>query len=364
MGNLLKSFFIATLMIVVGACQSDKGTDEMVKEPAFIPQPVKVNFSKGSFPIKNSTIVYYNSEDITEVGRYLAKELTGLEVKSGSGSGINLVIADQEIKDLGKEGYRLVITSNRIEIIANKPNGIFYGVQTLLQMLPQLTLYSSRQDYALCEVRCVEIEDYPRFQWRGLLLDVSRHFFTIDEVKKLIDQMAVYKFNILQLHLTDDQGWRIEIKALPELTKVGAWRVPRTGLWWDRESPKEGEKATYGGFYTQEQIKDLVKYASDRYVNILPEIEAPGHSLAAIASYPYLSSSGLNYKVNPGSKFYTIEDNSLCPGKESTFEYLDKVFTEVAELFPFEYIHIGGDECYKDSGKNLLIAGKGLRRMD
>ena len=133
------------------------------------------------------------------------------------------------------------------------------------------------------------------FKWRGLLLDVSRHFFTIDEVKKMIDEMVMYKFNVLQLHLTDDQGWRVEIKKLPELTNVGAWRVPRTGLWWDRESPGEGEKATYGGFYTQEEIKDLVKYAAERYVNILPEIEAPGHSMAAIASYPYLSSTGLKY---------------------------------------------------------------------
>ena len=224
---------------------------------------------------------------------------------------------------------------------------MFYGVQTLLQMLPPNLMNSSEQNYSLCEIRCAEIEDFPRFQWRGLLLDVSRHFFTVDEVKKLIDQMVTYKFNVLQLHLTDDQGWRIEIKSLPELTNVGAWRVPRTGLWWDREKPGEGEKATYGGFYTQEQIKDLIRYASERYVNILPEIEAPGHSLAAIASYPYLSSTGLQYKVNPGSKFYTIEDNSLCPGKESTFEYLDLVFSEVAELFPFEYIHIGGDECFK-----------------
>jgi hexosaminidase len=134
---------------------------------------------------------------------------------------------------------------------------------------------------------------------------------------------------------------------MPDLTNTGAWRVPRTGLWWDRTPPKDGEKASYGGFYTREEIKDLVRYASERYVNILPEIEAPGHSLAAIASYPWLSSTRQKYNVNPGSKFYGIEDNSLCPGKESTFEYLDKVFTEVAELFPFDYIHIGGDECYK-----------------
>jgi len=335
------------MIAIFCACENTSDPVGTSKELSIIPKPVKVKFNTGSFEIKNNTAVFCKSEDLAGVGKYLGEQLGGLEVKSGSGSGINLLIADEEIKGLGKEGYKLIVTASRIEIIANMPNGIFYGVQTLLQMLPPVMMNSSKQNYPLCEVSCAEIEDYPRFQWRGLLLDVSRHFFTIDEVKQLIDQMAAYKFNILQLHLTDDQGWRIEIKSMPELTNTGAWRVPRYGLWWDRQSPKKGEKATYGGFYTHEQIKDLVKYAADRYVNILPEIEAPGHSLAAIASYPYLSSTGLQYNVNPGSQFYTVEDNSLCPGKESVFEYMDKVFTEVAELFPFEYIHIGGDECYK-----------------
>jgi hexosaminidase len=341
------SFFLTIIISLFWECKVNRDTDLKVDEPAIIPQPVKVKSNTGSFEIKNHTAVYCKSEDLVGMGKYLGEQLGGLEVKNGSGRGINLMIADEEVKGLGTEGYKLNVTASRIEIIANRPNGIFYGVQSLLQMLPPVMLNSSEKNYLLCEVRCVEIEDFPRFQWRGLLLDVSRHFFTIDEVKKLIDQMVMYKFNVLQLHLTDDQGWRIEIKSLPELTDIGAWRVPRTGLWWDRERPGDGEKATYGGFYTHEEIKDLVRYASERYVNILPEIEAPGHSMAAIASYPYLSSTGLQYKVNPGSKFYTIEDNSLCPGKESTFEYMDKVFTEVAELFPFEYIHIGGDECYK-----------------
>ena len=298
---------------------------------------------------------------LVNVGKYLGEQLGGLEVKNGSGNGINLLIADEEVKGLGTEGYLLNITASGIEITANKPNGIFYGVQTLLQMLPPIMMNSSKQNYSLCEVRCAEIEDFPRFQWRGLLLDVSRHFFTIDEVKKMIDEMVMYKFNVLQLHLTDDQGWRVEIKALPELTKTGAWRVPRTGLWWDRKSPEKGEKATYGGFYSQDEIKDLIKYAGERFVNILPEIEAPGHSMAAIASYPYLSSTGLKYTVNPGSKFYTIEDNSLCAGKESTYEYMDKVFTEVAEMFPFEYIHIGGDECYKGFWKKCPDCRKRMK---
>jgi hexosaminidase len=363
-----RSFFFAVIISLIYACQVNHDAALKVDEPAIIPQPVKVKLNQGSFEIKNHTVVYCNSEDLVVLGKYLGKQLGSLEIKNGSGSGINLLIADEEVKGLGTEGYKLNVTESRIEIIANKPNGIFYGVQTLLQMLPPIMMNSSKQNYSLCKVRCAEIEDFPRFQWRGLLLDVSRHFFTIDEVKKMIDEMVMYKFNVLQLHLTDDQGWRIEIKSLPELTNVGAWRVPRTGLWWDRESPGDGEKATYGGYYTHEEIKDLVNYAAERYVNILPEIEAPGHSLAAIASYPYLSSTGLQYRVNPGSKFYKIEDNSLCPGKESTFEYMDKVFTEVAELFPFEYIHIGGDECYKGfwekcSDCRKRISENGLKDM-
>ncbi|MBK7709778.1 MAG: family 20 glycosylhydrolase [Bacteroidales bacterium] len=347
MKTITKILLSLSVAGILTSCDAGKNQENGNGELSVIPQPVNIKISTGSFEIKNHTTVYCKSDSLVNAGKYLSQQLGGLEIKSGSGGGINLIIADEEVNGIGSEGYKLNITNRRIDIIANEPAGIFYGIQTLLQMLPPVILNSSGQDYSLGEVSCSEIEDYPRFKWRGLLLDVSRHFFTIDEVKELIDQMAAYKFNILQLHLTDDQGWRIEIKSMPELTDTGAWRVPRTGLWWDREPPKDGEKATYGGFYTQEEIKDLVKYAAERYVNILPEIEAPGHSLAAIASYPYLSSSGKEYKVNPGSKFYGIEDNSLCPGKETTFEYLDKVFSEVAELFPFEYIHIGGDECYK-----------------
>jgi hexosaminidase len=356
-----KSLLLTVLISLIWACQVNHETAGKVEDFSVIPQPVMVKLNQGSFTIKNRTHIYCKSEDLLSTGKYLSEHLGGLEIKNGSGSGINLMIAGEEIKGLGTEGYLLNITHGKIDIVANKPNGIFYGVQTLLQMLPPITVNSSKKDYPLCEVKCAEIKDFPRFQWRGLLLDVSRHFFTIGEIKEMIDQMVMYKFNVLQLHLTDDQGWRIEIKSMPELTKTGAWRVPRTGLWWDRESPKEGEKATYGGFYTQEEIRDLVKYAAERYVNILPEIEAPGHSLAAIASYPYLSSTGLKYKVNPGSKFYTIEDNSLCAGKESTYEYMDKVFTEVAGLFPFEYIHIGGDECYKGFWKKCPYCQKKMR---
>jgi hexosaminidase len=257
-----------------------------------------------------------------------------------------------EVRDetLGNEGYQLEVSPQKIKIIANKPAGLFYGMQSLLQLIPPSTGLAAILD-STRQIPSVSIVDYPRFPWRGLMLDVSRHFFTIQEVKQYIDQMVKYKFNVFHWHLSDDQGWRVEIKSLPKLTEIGAWRVPRKGMWWSFDPPGENEKATEGGFYTQDQIRDVVKYAADRHVTILPEIDVPGHSLAMIASYPELSSTGKQYPVNPGSKFYGIDDNSLCPGKEVVFEVLDKVFTEMAQLFPGDYIHIGGDECNKSFWK-------------
>jgi hexosaminidase len=340
-------FFAAVICLLLNSCSSRSGAKEAAIDPSVIPQPVMLTLTGGDCKLLNSTIIYYKSSDLAFAATYLGKELGGFKVINGEGAGINLVIADNVEQKLGSEGYRLAVRKSGITITAAKANGIFYGIQTLLQMLPAETKCCGKCEDGTKYFKCAEIEDYPRFKWRGLLLDVSRHFFTIDEIKQMIDQMVMYKFNLLQLHLTDDNGWRLEIKSMPELTATGAWRVKRTGYWGASEPPKKDEKATDGGFYTQDQIRDLVKYASERFVNILPEIEAPGHSLAAIASYPYLSSTGLKYNVNPGSRFYMEQDNSLCPGKETTFDYMDKVLTEVAQLFPFEYVHIGGDECYK-----------------
>ncbi|MCX6222333.1 MAG: family 20 glycosylhydrolase [Bacteroidia bacterium] len=325
-----------------------------------IPQPQKVEMKKGFFVLNEKTSIYFNDQQLKSLANYTSATIKSfnklqLHVKSRNGTksnakSINLIL-DPKI-NTAKEGYALSVSSKEISIKANTSHGLFLGVQSLFQLIP---INGDRK------VPSLLIEDEPRFAWRGLLLDVSRHFFTIDEVKHLIDQMATYKFNLLQLHLTDDQGWRLEIKSYPELTKIGAWRVPRTGLWWERECPQEGEEATYGGFYTQEEIKDLIKYAAKYYINILPEIDVPGHSLSAIAAYPYLSSSGLKYNVNPGCQFYGIDDNSLCAGKESTYEFLNIVFTEVAELFPFEYIHIGGDECYKGFWKKCEDCQKRMK---
>lgn len=325
-----------------------------------IPQPKQVEIRNGYYTMNQKTTITYNDPQLKFLAGYASQTIESLNklhlpVKSNKAASlfplsINLILDDKS--KTATEGYVLTVSPTAITVKGTSSKGLFYGVQSLLQLIPI---------HGESIIPALEIQDEPRFSWRGLLLDVSRHFFTLDQVKKLIDEMVIYKFNLLHLHLSDDQGWRVEIKKLPELTRVGAWRVPRTGLWWDRQPPQDGEAAAYGGFYTQEQIRELVAYASARHVNILPEIDVPGHSLSAIAAYPYLSCTRLPYKVNPGSKFYGIDDDALCAGRDSTFEFLNIVFTEIAGLFPFEYIHIGGDECFKGFWKKCEDCQKRMK---
>ena len=325
-----------------------------------IPRPKQVEIRNGHFTLNQKAAITFNDPQLKFLAGYTSRTIESLNklqipVKSYKAASsiplsINLILDDKA--KTATEGYVLTVSPTAITVKGTTSKGLFYGVQSLLQLIPI---------HGESIIPALEIQDEPRFSWRGLLLDVSRHFFTLDEVKKLIDEMVIYKFNLLHLHLSDDQGWRVEIKKLPELTKVGAWRVPRTGLWWDRQPPQDGEAATYGGFYTQGQIRELVNYASARHVDILPEIDVPGHSLSAIAAYPYLSCTRLPYKVNPGSKFYGIDDDALCAGRDSTFEFLNIVFTEIAGLFPFEYIHIGGDECFKGFWKKCEDCQKRMK---
>jgi len=346
--------------------------------PSLIPEPVHLVDGKGSFEIKATTRIVsqgYNEEIMKMAGLFSARLEPALgfslEFKTGNG-GINTIfleIRDNDEKMNIKDSYTLKVDKKGIVITAGSPDGIFSGLQTLAQLMPPEVEDRGEALAGSCRIPAVEILDYPRFPWRGLMLDVSRHFFTKEEVLAYIDQMVKYKFNILHLHLTDDQGWRVEIKKYPKLTEVGAWRVPRQGVWWTFDPPQEGEEATQGGFYTQDDIREIVQYASDRQVTILPEIDIPGHSLALIASYPQLSNTGIQYQVNPGSKFYTIEDNTLDPSNEEVYEYLDNIFTEIAALFPFEYIHIGGDEAYKGFWRKnpdclALMKREGLKDMN
>ncbi|MFZ1799899.1 MAG: family 20 glycosylhydrolase, partial [Chitinophagaceae bacterium] len=233
------------------------------------------------------------------------------------------------------------------KIIANTKAGIVYGMQSLFQTLPQI------RTNAAMEIPCMDVLDYPQFKWRGMHLDVCRHFFSPDMVKEYIDLMAAYKFNTFHWHLTDDQGWRIEIKKYPKLTSVGAWRADRTGIPWDQCQPTQpGEASNYGGYYTQKQIRDIVAYAAERNITIVPEIEMPGHSAAAIAAYPWLSCTQLPQAMITGGVYPAGIQSSYCPANDSVYIFLENVLTEVMELFPSKYIHVGGDEVDKTPWKN------------
>jgi len=348
-----------------------------------IPQPVEIKQNSGFYTLTKSTTVGYNKSEGREISGKLAQKLsvaTGFKILATqeSRSKIQLNLNAAPDPKLGKEGYTLVSTSKGVVITANQPAGLFNGMQTLLQLLPK-EIESKKVVPAKWTIPAVQITDYPRFGWRGLMLDVSRHFFTKDEVKQYIDEMARLKFNTFHWHLTDDEGWRIEIKSLPKLTEVGAWRVQRYGHFGDRDFPKPGEKATDGGFYTQDDIKEVIQYAAERNITIVPEIDVPGHSMAAIAAYPELScKKDTGTFVSPGSGFSewygnnTFKmnvENALNPSDENVYVFLDKVFTEVAALFPGQYIHVGGDECYKgywseDEGCRALMKKLGIRHVE
>ncbi|NLU92024.1 family 20 glycosylhydrolase [Chitinophaga sp. Ak27] len=322
---------------------------------ALIPAPRTVQSDTGSFVFSARTLISIDVAEARTVQFFTdhLRRSTRFDNKvvahADNSSQPELLITNKGAAQLPEEGYRLQVTSTRITL-TGKGAGLFYGMQTLLQLLPM-----QAKDTIL--IPCMRIEDAPRFSYRGLMLDVSRHFFTVKEIKNLLDLMAAYKLNRFHWHLTDDQGWRLEIKRYPKLTEVGAWRVPRLEFGDKTLPPQPGEPATDGGFYTQEEVKEIIRYAAGRHIEILPEIDVPGHAMAAIAAYPELCvTRNPHIKVNPGSSFAKwfstggfemYVDNSLNPTDEKVYEFLNNVFEEVAALFPYPYIHIGGDECYK-----------------
>ncbi len=332
-----------------------------------IPQPVEMQRLSGQFQVNKVTKIVFNSVESRQLAELLAQKLRlpmGFLLKTVAGksteNSIELKLNTKPNVKLGNEGYVMEVLPKGVQIVANRTAGLHNGIQTLMQLFdPTIENKSATNllsDSEKWNVPSVKITDYPRFGWRGVMLDVSRHFFTKNEVKKYIDEIAKLKYNVFHWHLTDDNGWRIEIKSLPKLTSVGAWRVPRTGDFGNLAPPADNEAATDGGFYTHDDIKEIVRFAQDRNVTIVPEIDIPGHSSAILAAYPELSCTKEKIKVNPGSKasewydngtFKMLDDNSLNPSDEKVYVFLDKVFAEVAALFPGQYIHAGGDECYK-----------------
>ena len=333
---------------------------------AIIPEPVSLQKKEGTFALPQQVVIEAgNQPELKTTVSFLKDRLsipTGKTVTvspSATGAAIRLQLNKTNDAAIGKEGYQLSVTPKQAVIKANTPAGLFYGAQTLVQLFPKEIESATPVTGVKWTAPAVDITDYPRFGWRGLMFDVARHFFTKEEVKQYIDQMVRYKYNLLHLGLTNDEGWRIEIKGLPKLTEVGAWNVKKVGYFGAFSPPAADEPRNFGGFYTQDDIKELVQYAKDRFVNILPEVNVPGHSLAAVASYPELSCTpGADKYVvrsgeqivnwSTGTKPIALVDNTLCPANDKVYEFVDKVVSQVAALFPFEYIHMGGDECLKN----------------
>lgn len=326
-----------------------------VVRPAIIPLPQKMELRSGIFKLTPDTSIAADSVS-ARTARFLAarvREVTGyplnlISAKSGGGGNILLTTKDADT-NLGLEGYALTVTPDSVVIRAPTQAGLFYGVQTLLQLLPPDIFSTNRITNVDWQVPCVQIEDWPRFKWRGLMLDVSRHIFTVQEVEQLLEAMATLKMNVFHWHLTDDQGWRIEIKKYPKLTQIGAWRSG-VGFGLDPKSTTAyGPDGRYGGFYTQADIREVVAYAAARHISIVPEIEMPGHSLAALEAYPQFGTPGGSFTMPLDLGIF---NGIYDPAKPETFAFLDDVLVEVCQLFPGKYVHLGGDEVPKDTWKS------------
>lgn len=324
-----------------------------------IPEPAKLVVKKGSFTLRSTTRIVAPRElrACATVLRNALEPATGfhLDLASRPSSKAITLKLDPSLQALGDEGYRLVSEPGGVTIVGFRPAGVFYGIQTLRQLLPTSIFRKARVSEIEWEVPAVEIEDRPRFGWRGGHLDVGRYFMPKESVLKHIDLLAMHKFNVLHLHLTEDQGWRIEIRKYPKLTEVGAFRTESMLV----HTPAKYDGKPHGGFYTQDDIREIVAYAAERYVTVVPEIEMPGHAQAAIAAYPELGNTGAKLPV--ATTWGVIEN--VFNAEDSTIAFLQDVLTEVMQLFPSKFIHIGGDECPKTQWKASEKAQNKIKRL-
>lgn len=343
MNALKKITFCLFITVIMIGCNNKSNIEAEYK---VVPLPQKITKNdEGQFILKESTKIIYPEGDETQkkTAEFLSefiKENTGitLKVTDDNTTSENVIILKNDYKGQKPESYNLTVTPQQIIINGTDRAGTFYGVQTLRKSIPA---YAEKNNIIF---PTVNIEDYPRFEYRGMHLDVSRHFFSVESVKKYIDILALHNINRFHWHITDDQGWRIEIKKYPELTQTGSQRL-QTVI--GRNSGEFDDKP-YGGFYTQEEIKDVVAYAQKHFITVIPEIDLPGHMLAALTTYPNLGCTGGPYKV---AEEWGVFEDVLCAGNEEIYTFLENVFTEVLEMFPSEYIHVGGDECPKTKWK-------------
>lgn len=360
----MRKFFTLVVLISALFFSGCKKTLPVV----IVPEPVKIEQKSGSFKIDGNTMLCFDNlkaenPELPKLIRETYEKYFKLQpnlgdAESAGRNSILFSIKEKKIKDIGDEGYILTVKSNRITVEANTGAGCFYALQTLLQMAGQDKIAGA----SVFRVPCAVVTDYPRFGYRGAHLDVSRHFFDTAFVKKYIDMLAFYKINKFHWHLTDDHGWRVQIDKYPRLTSVGAWRPERDS--WDTLHPVQPEEPmTYGGFYTKDQIRDIVKYAAARNIDVIPEIEIPGHCSAILAAYPQYACDSYPYTVAVGP--YWPPKAIMCAGNDDVLTFYKDVLDEVAELFPYPYIHIGGDEAFNDNWQvcpkcQQRIADKGL----
>ena len=381
--------FVASILLALSPAIFAAGTNEY----PIIPQPQEIQRGDGHFQLSPGAKVVTDFGS-RKTGKFLAERLrqsTGYPFKTGvkffSRTPVpNAIFLTTQCADtnLGAEGYELTVATNSVVIRAPTQAGLFYGAQTLLQLLPPEIFSSNVVTNVDWQMPCLAIRDWPRFKWRGLMLDVSRHFYNKAEVEKILDEMAMHKLNTFHWHLTDDQGWRIQIKKYPRLTQIGAWRTseklaaPRgegnySGnahpAWMAPAADKFGPDGRYGGFYTQKDIREVVAYAAARHITIVPEIEMPGHAVAALAAYPQFGCGGtystdVKAGVNPGV---------FDPSNPATFKFLDDVLAEVFQLFPGQFVHVGGDEVNakvkaatwaKSPSCQALMKREGLKNTD
>ncbi|MCX6243554.1 MAG: family 20 glycosylhydrolase [Bacteroidetes bacterium] len=352
-----RKILLSSLLLCIVSLSLSAGNPEI----SIIPKPVKIKVLQGTFRISDRTQLLFTAgnEEAMNTARLFAGhlEMAGGPVLTALGVGQNykkitgIIFSIRKDGTLPAEGYKLTVSATNIIIEGETGAGLFYGMQTLLQLLPpEIFAYQSLQPGKVWEVPCIQIQDYPRFGYRGMHLDVSRHFFPKEFILKYIDLIATFKMNTFHWHLTDDNGWRIEIKKYPKLMQIGAWHTDHEDLPWNqRPQQLPGERATYGGYYTQDEIREVVAYAAKRYVTVIPEIEMPAHSVEVLAAYPQFSCTGGPFTVPTGS--YWPNSDILCAGNDSVFTFIEDVLTEVMSLFPSKYIHIGGDEADKTRWK-------------
>jgi hexosaminidase len=338
-----KKSLLFYFLILIGVSCTQKKTD--LANEILLPKPVSVKNTGDVFTLTKSSAIHVagENEELQKIGQYLADKLnpsTGFNLKTSNAQGetkpgdIYFNVSGND-KGLGEEGYEITITKETIKVTANKPAGLFRAVQTIRQLLPAKAELLSVQE-GPWEIATGTIRDFPSYSFRGSMLDLGRHFFGVEDIKRYIELIALYKMNVLHLHLADDQGWRIEIKSWPKLTTIGG------------STEVGGGK---GGFLTQDQYKDIVKYAQDRYITIIPEIDMPGHTNAALASYAELNCDGKARELYTGIE---VGFSTLCPTKEITYKFIDDVVRELAALTPGPYIHLGGDESHATKKEDYI----------